>query len=60
MYLWSPITSQISLKNSFGEVAFQIFTEIEMTQNENRSFGHQFEMVIFGGIFLLEYVFFSV
>ena len=30
MYSWSPNLSQISLKNSFGKVAFQIFAEIEM------------------------------
>ena len=39
--------SQISLKNSFGKVVFQIFAEIEMTQNENRSFGRHSETVIF-------------
>ena len=39
--------SQISLKNSFGKVVFQIFVEIEMTWNENRSFGRHFETVNF-------------
>ena len=47
MYSWAPIMSQISLKNSFGKVVFQIFAEIEMTQNENRSFGRHLETVIF-------------
>ena len=36
MYSWSPNLSQISLKNSFGKVVFQILTEIEMTRNQNR------------------------
>ena len=31
MYSWSPNLSQISLKNSFGKVVFQIFAKIEMT-----------------------------
>ena len=35
----SPNLSKISLKNSFGKVVFQIFAEIEMTQNENWLFG---------------------
>ena len=30
MYSWSPNLSQISLKNSFGKMLFQIFAEIEM------------------------------
>ena len=29
MYSWSPNLSQISLKNSFGKVVFQILAEIE-------------------------------
>ena len=37
MYSWSPIMSQILLKNSFGILVFQIFAEIEMTQNENET-----------------------
>ena len=45
MYSWSPNLSQISLKNSFGKVVFQILAEIEMTRNENRLFGHHFETV---------------
>ena len=43
MHSWSPNLSQISLKNSFGKVVFQIFTEIEMTRNENWLFGRHFE-----------------
>ena len=43
MYLWSPNLSQISLKNTFGKVIFQILPEIEMTGNENRLFGHHFQ-----------------
>ena len=31
MYSWSPNLSQISLKNSFGKVIFQILAEIEMS-----------------------------
>ena len=45
MYSWSPNMSQISLKNSFGKVFFQILAEIEMTQNENWLFGRHFKMV---------------
>ena len=45
MYQCSPTLSQISLKNSFGKVVFQILANIEMTQNENRLFGHHFETV---------------
>ena len=40
MYSWSPNLSQISLKNSFGKVVFQILAEIE-----NRLFGRHFETV---------------
>ena len=36
VYSWSPILSQISLKNSLGKgFFFQIFPKIEMTPNEN-------------------------
>ena len=45
MYSWSPNLSQISLKNSFGKVFFQILAEIEMMRNENWLFGRHFEMV---------------
>ena len=45
MYSWSPNLSQISLKNSFGKVVFQILAEIEMTRNENWLFGRQFKTV---------------
>ena len=54
MYLWSPNLSQISLKNSFGEVGFQILAEIEMSQNENRLFGRHFETVHIFYIFFPE------
>ena len=30
MYSWSPNLSQISSKNSFGKVVFQILAKIEM------------------------------
>ena len=33
------------MKNSFGKVVFQILAEIEMSRNENRSFGCHFETV---------------
>ena len=45
MYSCSPTLSQISLKNSFGKVVFQILAKIEMTRNKNRLFGHHFETV---------------
>ena len=45
MYSCSPTLIQISLKNSFGKVVFQILAKIEMTQNQNRLFGHHFEAV---------------
>ena len=38
IYLCSPTLSQISLKNSFGKVFFQIMVKIEMTRNKNRLF----------------------
>ena len=56
MYSWSPNLSQISLKNSFGKVVFQILAEIEMMRNENRLFGRHFETVqIFYIFFSLKY-----
>ena len=45
MYSYSPTLSQISLKNSFGKVVFQISAKIEMTRNKNRLFGRHFEIV---------------
>ena len=45
MFSWSPNWSQISLKNIFGKVVFQILAEIEMARNENRLFGRHFETV---------------
>ena len=32
--IYSPIMTQISLKNSFGKVVFHIFAEIEMMRNQ--------------------------
>ena len=37
-----PTLSQISLKNSFGKVVFQILAKIEMTWNKNQLFGRHF------------------
>ena len=54
MYPWSPNLSQILLKNSFGKVVFQILAEIEMSRNENRLFGRQFETVQIFYIFFPE------
>ena len=45
MYSCSPTLSQISLKNSFGKVVFQILAKIEMMRNKNRLFGRHFETV---------------
>ena len=55
MYSWSPNLSQISLKNSFGKVFYQILAEIEMRRNENRLFGRHFETVQIFYIFFLKY-----
>ena len=41
----SPTWSQISLKNSFGKVFFQILAKIEVTRNKDRLFGRHFETV---------------
>ena len=60
MYSWSTNLSQISLKNSFGKVFFQILAEIEMTRNENRLFGRHFEMVQIFYIFSWNLVVISV
>ena len=45
MYSYSPTLSQISLKNSFGKVVFQILAKIKMSRNKNRLFGRHFEAV---------------
>ena len=45
MYSCSPTLSQISLKNSFGKVVFQILAKIEVTHNKIRLFGRHFETV---------------
>ena len=45
MYSCSPTLNQISLKNSFGKVVFQILAKIEMTRNKNQLFGRHFKTV---------------
>ena len=45
MYSCSPTLSQISLKNSFEKVVFQILAKIEVTPNKNRLFGRHLETV---------------
>ena len=45
MHSCSPTLRQISLKNSFGKVIFQILAKIEMTRNKNQLFGRHFETV---------------
>ena len=52
--------SQISLKNSFGKVVFQILAKIEMTRSKNRLFGRHFETVQHFQIFFAELWFFKV
>ena len=54
MYSLSPNLSQISLKNFFGKVFFQILAEIKMMRNENRLFGSHFETVQIFYIFFPE------
>ena len=54
MYLCSPTLSQISLKNSFGKVFFQILAKIKMTRNKNRLFGRHFETVQHFQFFFLQ------
>ena len=58
MYSYSPTLSQISLKNSFGKVVFQILAKIEMTRNKNRLFGRHFETVQHFHIFFSRIVIF--
>ena len=60
MYSCFPTLSQISLKNSFGKVVFQILAKIEMTQNKNRLFGRHFETVQHFQIFFAKLRFFIV
>ena len=57
IYSYSPL-SQISLKNSFGKMAFQKLAKIEMTRNKNRLFGRHFETVQHFKIFFAELWFF--
>ena len=54
MYSYSPTLSQISLKNSFGKVVFQILGKIEMMRNKNRLFGRHFETVQHFQFFFLQ------
>ena len=54
MYSCSTTLSQISLKNSFGKVVFQIMAKIEMTRNKNRLLGRHFETVQHFQIFFAE------
>ena len=54
MYSYSPTLSQISLKNSFGKVVFQILAKIEMMRNKNRLFGRHFKTVQHFQIFFAE------
>ena len=58
MYSYSLSLSQISLKNSFGKVFFQILAKIEMTRNKNRLFGRHFEMVQYFQFFFFRTVIF--
>ena len=60
MYSYSPTLSQISLKNSFGKVVFQILAKIELTRNKNRLFGRHFETVQHSQNFFAELWFFIV
>ena len=60
MYSCSPTLSQISLKNSFGKVLFQILAKIEMMRNKNRLFGRHFETVQNVHFFLRIVIFFIV
>ena len=46
-----PALSQISLKNSFGKVVFQILAKIKMMRNKNRIFGRHFERYSILGFF---------
>ena len=58
IYSYSPFSSQISLKNSFGKVVFQNLAKIEMTRNKNRLFGRHFETVKHFWFFFAELWFF--
>ena len=54
MYSCSPTLRQISLKNSFGKVVFQILTKIELMRNKNRLFGRHFQTVQYFQFFFAE------
>ena len=61
MQIYSCSTlSQISLRNSFGKVFFQILAKIEMTRNKDWLFGRHFETVQHFTIFFAELWFFMV
>ena len=45
IYACSPTLSQISLRNSFGKVVFQILAKIKTTRNKNLLFSRHFETV---------------
>ena len=60
MYSCSATLSQISLKNSFGKVVFQILAKIKMTQNKNRLLGRHFETEQHCQFFFAELWFFVV
>ena len=45
IYSCSPTLSQISMKNSFGKVVFQILAKIEMKRNKNRLFCRHFKTI---------------
>ena len=60
MHSCSPTLSQISLKNSFRKVVFQILAKIEMMRNKNRLFGHHFETVQYFQFLFAELWFFIV
>ena len=59
MYSCSPTLSQISLKNSFGKVFFQILAKIEMMRNKNQLFGRHFETVQHFHFFFRIVIFYS-
>ena len=58
MYSCFPTLSQISLKNSFGKVVFQILAKIEMTRN--KLFSRHFETVQHFQFFLQNCFFFLI
>ena len=59
MYSCFPTLIQISLKNSFGKVVFQVLAKIEMTRNKNRLFCRHFETVQHFHFFFRIVIFYS-